>query len=127
MVVIKVLSPLCNPSVSFFLDTFPLWLHGATCLFICVQKRRTMSSQVSYCMNEETSQMHTLPSPRFQSRLLFMTYWLGLGYVFISKLITDKRHGIGMIAIGQGSYVYCITDPFGTHGPLPEFFKCVIK
>ena len=82
---IQVLSPLCNPSVDFFLDTFPLWFQRATCLFICVQKRGAMSSQVSSCRNEETPQRYTFPFSHFQSGL-FMPYWLGLGYVLIFKL-----------------------------------------
>lgn len=37
------------------------------------------------------------------SKWTFHALWLGLGYVLIFKLITDKSHGIGMIAIGSGS------------------------
>lgn len=68
----------------------------------CIQRRGTMSSQISYCKNEGSSPKHTVLSPCFRSELLFMSYWLGVGYILISKLISDKRHGTGTIAIGQG-------------------------
>ena len=35
-----------------------------------------------------------------------MSYWLVRGCIFISKLITDKRHGIDMITIGMSYWLF---------------------
>lgn len=88
-------------SVSFFLDTFACGCMEPHAFLFVSEKRDYVFSNL-YCKNEESSQKHMSLSPLFQGELLFMSYWLGLSCIFIYKLINDKRHQIGMIAIGQG-------------------------